>query len=700
MSEQDGRRLLKSCSACKARKTKCSGRPAPCEGCQRRNTKCQFRRMNIPRRPNANIDLITPAPPPPCDAMANTSPLHRLDLVLNKPVPELYIDRILAQTHAPEAPNYDMSCKVKLVENSSLTFFSDVRLHQLSTRLGNGKVKELVQHISSVIGSRVYQYDTVSSSSLRKTADAVATASARPREALFWIKSYFDQVHPLYPILDRKVFESVAFGSQLPNMLKNDKAWSALYHSVLALGCQVNGGGSFSPGKGDAWALFSISLSYFPDIVVLPDSLTVLQAMTAMAIYSLGTPCLAIEHVLLSEAARRAQTLSNTTLAGNADMTYRKVFWVLYMVEKASSFHFGRNSVFIDHDIVTPIPAVPEAVFNGFDWFLTSTKYSRLLSRAMTSLFSAGVLGSPRAHYLAVIDQLTEELEKWRLSIPVVFRPGDFNSHAASSFERLTRFASLWTTLLYNSFRASLCRSTLHLAAAEKDVGRQAESTRILMEVSRSTLEWTTLINVEPCTPFWIICGIPLTSHFLLFDMVINNPCIEETASNLALLDIAGGHFSKLEYVSSGTLPGSLLGGFGQIAREYVNSITQSDPRILDRQPFKPSCETTAPPKAYQSFSINRTNLFMDETTNAPMQSSGASAEMLMERCSTGELFLADRLCYSLNDNLDGAGIVKPMGTDIMDLFSTSIPGLDSIIFNQMVEDYMATPVQGEQPLL
>lgn len=137
----------------------------------------------------------------------------------------------------------------------------------------------------------------------------------------------------------------MVFGPLFPRLLAENKAWSALYYAVLALGCQATGGGSFEPGKGESWRLFSTALSILPDLMTLPDSLIVLQAMAAMTIYSLGISCLAIEHLMISEAARRAQSLSNSNLTGNAFLCYQKVFWVLYFVEKVSSFHFGRNSV-------------------------------------------------------------------------------------------------------------------------------------------------------------------------------------------------------------------------------------------------------------------------------------------------------------------------------------------------------------------
>lgn len=66
-------------------------------------------------------------------------------------------------------------------------------------------------------------------------------------------------------------------------------------------------------------------------------------------------------------------------------------------------------------------------------------------------------------------------------------------------------------------------------------------------------------------------------SLFVIFDLVLSYPNHRETNSNLALLDVAGGHFGRIEYASGGWLPGSLITEFSYIAREYINSCRGSD---------------------------------------------------------------------------------------------------------------------------
>ncbi|KAJ0125451.1 hypothetical protein J7T55_006797 [Diaporthe amygdali] len=344
-------------------------------------------------------------------------------------------------------------------------------------------------------------------------------------------RPYFTRAHPLYPFLDRKAFEDTMLAPTFLQEPQHNKAWLALYNAVLALGCQ------------------------------------------------------------LCEAARRAQNLRSHKLPESSTFIYQKAFWTLYSVEKISSFHFGRPSAFADHDISVPIPVVPEAIFGDYDWMLANARYGRLLSRAASSLFCAGVTGKTEEYFLEVIDQLERELEQWRMTTPVNGKPNDtFRINLIET--SLLRTASVWTHLMYNSFRLALCRARLYLAARTRGLVStvsQAESTSIMSEAARNVLELAAFIDVDPSTPFWFAAGIPMASLLVVFDVVISYPKHAETNTNLALLDVGGGHFSRIEYASAGWLPGSLLTQLSQIAREYVSRGKTNDGSSVP--PGKPHIE-------------------------------------------------------------------------------------------------------------
>ncbi|EXJ89901.1 hypothetical protein A1O3_02968 [Capronia epimyces CBS 606.96] len=477
-------------------------------------------------------------------------------------------------------------------------------MQALSTRLQNTKVNDLVKRVADVISHRLRSSPhSVNGSILARSHDQEILVDRDT--AAVYVKAYFDRVHPFYPFLDQSDFESALVDPDLPRRLSTNKAFSALYHSVLALGSQYCGYGSFEPGKSRSWQLFSVALALFPDLLTLPDSLLTLQALTSMAIFALSVSCIQIEHLIISEGARRAQKVSfGQPRDGGLPDSYGRVFWVLYTIEKTSSFYYGRSSIFNDSDIGHPVPAISEAFFGDYNWFLASARHARLLSRAYTSLFSIGVTGNSREYFSATIDQLHAELEQWRLSIPAALRPGTAfwlpersstmslsepvsghtHTHTHTPLTLMTPVA-LWTHYLYHSVLLALARATLHLdgrpspgeaEAGASDPNRLLKSKQAIMNASRSILELTRFIDVEPYTPVWVLVGIPVAALFILFDLIIHNPKHPETGSNLALLHVASGHFSRIEYASCGGLPGSMISEFAFIANEYVKTVQLS----------------------------------------------------------------------------------------------------------------------------
>lgn len=177
------------------------------------------------------------------------------------------------------------------VASSCLAFFSESRIRSVSERLGHNKLNELIDMIGAAINARMNR--GANSGAMIRFKSPSTPEHTSPEAAARYIQgivslirlaglvltleAYFDQVHPLYPFLERKDFEEKAFSSQLPDYLAASPAFSALYHTVLALGCQYIEGGSFEPGKGKAWKLYQTSLGLFSDVLLPKEDLTNLQ---------------------------------------------------------------------------------------------------------------------------------------------------------------------------------------------------------------------------------------------------------------------------------------------------------------------------------------------------------------------------------------------------------------------------------------
>ncbi|KAF6817819.1 hypothetical protein CSOJ01_02256 [Colletotrichum sojae] len=690
-------RTHKSCDACKARKVRC-----PVAG-QLLPTNYSSASNQAPSVPDAKavLDLSTAAvkQPPNNSSPPPKSPPHRIQ--------DLHVDRVLARAQRPRSagrktaedvifvPRNGIFGKLRL-DNSrcsnsltdvggqnSLSFFSDSRLLSLSTRLRNNKVNELVGRISTVVNGRLRRGDATTTTRRVQQLDSVTDRSKVP----LYIRHYFERVHPLFPFLDKTSFEATVSSPNFPDLLGRSKQWSCLYHTVLALGAQYCDGGSFEAGKGESWRLFSVALGMFSDLLLLADSLTTLQALTAMSVFGLGICGLAVEPVIMSEAARRAQSMSSNSFTGSAAHAYQKAFWILYAIEKITSFHFGRSSGFVDNDIFCPIPVVPEACLGDFNWFLHLVRFGRLLSRAYSSLFAVGVSGNSNSYYLDVIRQLTDELEEWRSSMPDTgFRPGGAVRPQAVPGP-VARSLSLIVHYLYNSLLLTLSRTTLvYLSNSDEDMvvsGRKNANLKAILGASRSILELTTMIEVEPYTVTWVIAGIPITALFVLFDIVIHDPRQPDTASNLALLDMVAGHFSRIEYASGGTLPGSLIAEFAKIARDYVNSVPQADFGTANN-PIQSSINLQ------QQASSLGAGIDSARVSDMPTDMSNVSSHgtafpnqnMVINSMPTS---FAE---FSLDNGLDQLTPGALMGTDVMGIFSYFLPDLDPMFYQGLNEEY------------
>ncbi len=148
----------------------------------------------------------------------------------------------------------------------------------LSQRLGHGKVRGIVDRIAAAI-----EAGKASRGDARPaTPNSFRDLLRQPRQvdiatATAYTNAYFGQVHPLFPFLDREEFERQALGEDVMARLGRDHGFSALYHAVLALGCQHCGDRSFDPVTSEAWGFYQVALGLLPDVLLIRGSLVNLQ---------------------------------------------------------------------------------------------------------------------------------------------------------------------------------------------------------------------------------------------------------------------------------------------------------------------------------------------------------------------------------------------------------------------------------------
>ncbi|EFQ96656.1 hypothetical protein MGYG_08579 [Nannizzia gypsea CBS 118893] len=485
----------------------------------------------------------------------------------------LLIDRLLQdgpqQNH--QTLLFDETAVIKAsnsrVSSSVISFFSNQRIEILTDHLEANDLK------------------------LRQLPETPEVTAA---EADAYIEAYFENLHPLYPFLDRQEFASLTRELRIKAAGDTNKSLSALYHAVLALGSQYCDGGSFVPGSGKSWGLFQISLRHLSDLIVPAYSLLKLQSNPLQSIFAMNPSCIKLDQTLIYEAARVAQHLRYHK-SSNAQEKHLRLFCTIHYIEKMTAFYESNSSVIADGDIGCVVPAVSDSTVAGYDWFLSANRLSRLCSMTYTSLFSTEATLKTKTSFLGSIKRIQSRLEQWRSSVPMAYRPG--KQLDRSGFERLsTKLVVIQAHCLYYTLVIAVERLSLHVNS-EYDVENN-DHQQNLMEAAQSVIELVPFIDLALHMPVFYtsfstakaslyyskainsMAGImPMSAMFVLFDLVVCYPRHSETNKNLALLDQAAEYFTRLEMISKGILPGRNIAEFTTIARHYIRKLKFDDAR-------------------------------------------------------------------------------------------------------------------------
>lgn len=168
------------------------------------------------------------------------------------------------------------------VTSSNLAIFSESRVRLLSQRLGHNKVRDLVERVAAALDvkhhSRNDLLDNPPTNIIREAFKLAGQPNQNEsRLAETCIKAYFENVHPQFPFLDRAKFERRVADPDLSQDLNSNRPFSALYHAVLALGCQYVFDKTLDPVNVDSWRFASVSLGLLPLVLLPRETLVTLQ---------------------------------------------------------------------------------------------------------------------------------------------------------------------------------------------------------------------------------------------------------------------------------------------------------------------------------------------------------------------------------------------------------------------------------------
>lgn len=142
-------------------------------------------------------------------------------------------------------------------------------------------------------------------------------------------------------------------------------------------------------------------------------------------------------HVLTAAVARLAhgiglhRRLDDFGLTQSEITQRRNVFWIVYIIDKSTALRIGHPSVISDDDIGVDLPERETIVSyypdgsRKFDIFRWQVELALIEGRIHTELYSIRSRKRSELERLKAVGILDQELQDWRLSIPIDIRPNE-----------------------------------------------------------------------------------------------------------------------------------------------------------------------------------------------------------------------------------------------------------------------------------
>ncbi|KAJ9615103.1 hypothetical protein H2200_001177 [Cladophialophora chaetospira] len=326
-------------------------------------------------------------------------------------------------------------------------------------------------------------------------------ASTIPPQKLNWEHhAYFENsFDALGGVICRPDFEARLQAHFGPNSPDDDgAAWYALRNTVYATGLRIleSKQTKYAEAQRKAWRFFENALSVFVELVFAPSGIPAVQAVAAMAIDDDDISC-----------------QIPTSIAQGSSVE------VLLLTHKV--------------------------------------KLARISSRILRRLTSVKAFQQSTDEITQAVAELTKELEQWRNELPASLRPGTGKDVSNSTLRDRFLFAQYFDYAFHASlvaihqvFAYPWIAELIGNEGSPSTTDQVAQSTQIVAEAARNMILLAKDVKIQASAPQWLVFFCPMVGTINLFITILKDPFASTARADIALLDVAVGHFGNMEIVT------------------------------------------------------------------------------------------------------------------------------------------------------
>lgn len=384
-------------------------------------------------------------------------------------------------------------------------------------------------------------------------------------EAMSLLTDFFENFNCIFPLFHQPTFMHLVERQYSSDPYQGSGWWASL-NCALAIAHRLRVMSNLVPKEDDdkAWAYLKNAMGVFAELTMRNGDLLSVQALLGMALFMQGTPNPQPSFVLIAAAIRLSHSIglhkkgSGFNLNPIETEQRKRVFWIAYLLDKDLCLRSGRPPAQDDDDTNVDLPDadpadnignIPLADGKGkMNIFRIMCEMTVIESKVYRRLYSAKATKLSEGEMLQTISELDKELEDWKDSIPIDFRP---EHEIKASHTPLMLHVVMLHFSYYNAL-TTIHRMTVHRGYftsrlseyALKGMNSRPLSPRIFASsalcasAARASISLLKYIPQADCQVVWLVLYFPVTALVTLFGNVLQNPLDPRARSDTRLMNL------------------------------------------------------------------------------------------------------------------------------------------------------------------
>lgn len=392
-------------------------------------------------------------------------------------------------------------------------------------------------------------------------------------EALSLLKDYFENFNCMFPLFHEPTFMHLV-DKHYSNEPYEGSGWWASLNIALAFAHRLRVMSNLVPQEEDEKAdqYLKNAMAVQVELTMRNTDLLSVQALLGIALFLIGTPNPQSTYFFVAAALRLSHSIglhkkgSGFNLNASEVEQRKRVFWIAYMLDKDICLRSGRPPVQDDDDMNVELPSedppdnignIPLADGKGkLNLFRLMCTFAIIESKVYKQLYSVKASKQTDGELLNTIGELDKELEAWKDSIPMDFRPeheikathtplilhvvvlhfGYYN--CLTTIHRMSVHHGYWTSRLSNFAIQGLNARPLN--------PRVFMSAQLCVQAARASIHLLKYIPKGDSSCVWMIIYFPVTALVTLFANILQNPSDTRSRSDLKLMNLVVNFLSQL----------------------------------------------------------------------------------------------------------------------------------------------------------